>query len=362
MFLPRRIDSVPRPICERGTTILCGRMSIMEKIPEFRVVGDASEEVKQVEKEKLKKSLSSNIEGLSEKRREMVRQFEIPKSVEQLALVDFANGETDRLMRELGLEPHDIPPENYHIVPKEIYAGLNKMNDESFAVTFYKDQSIFFNGDYSSNLVYFGNNALHESLHLKGHLTFEVEQNEEHGTTVTPYRQGVSASASEKLGYGGKFHRHFDGLHEAIVSAQEKVSFKRMMELPILQKEKEYLNLEETKEKQRRKAAKYNVPEDEIFWVNKEDEFCTFFFSLPQREVLNYICEEIKKDHPEKYSTPQDVFKEFLKAQFTGQLLILAHLVENSFGKGSFRVLGDMGVGEASGVECLEKLKERRIK
>ena len=46
---------------------------------------------------------------------------------------------------------------------------------------------------------------------------------------------------------------------------------------------------------------------------------------------------------------------------FSGRFLPLARLVEKTFGKGSFRILGDMDDTEESARECLKILQELNL-
>ena len=78
--------------------------------------------------------------------------------------------------------------------------------------------------------------------------------------------------------------------------------------------------------------------------------------------MLEYVCSEIQKQFPDKYQSIEEVFKEFLKANFTGQLLGIARLVEQTFGEGSFRLLGNMTEDKSSAVLYLDSLRKARIK
>ena len=131
--------------------------------------------------------------------------------------------------------------------------------------------------------------------------------------------------------------------------------------MSVLKKEKEWLVSEEAKELKRKLAEKKRISEDEIIWVGKEtqNDWETFAYR-PHRMVLNYVCDEIKKEFPDQYTDSGAVFKEFLKANFTGQLMTIARLVEKTFGEGSFRLLGNMGTKNNDAVLCFETMKKER--
>lgn len=342
---------------------------IMNKGPEFRIVGGAPEEGKEEVKKEFEKAFFDHFTSLSPKEREGLGKLEYPKSEKEIALINFANEETNRLRQEFGLEPYDIPQENYHIIPPEF---CERAGVKGTATAFYTKQGILFNAEkFRSNPLLFGMASLHETLHLKGHLAFEVK--EEDGELKTSlFRRGMTVEAAQKMILHNKPHSHFDGLHEAIVSVQEKKSLSKILELPILKKEKEWLVSNEAKKIIEEIRDKEDIPKDEFIWVEgmglegwsgeiKNNYKWETFPYYSQRQVLNYVCREVRKEFPEQYKTSDDVFNEFLKAHFTGRLGPIAHLIERTFGNGSFRLLGNMKDDKESGVLHLEALRKTRI-
>jgi len=339
--------------------LICELIKNMEKAPEFRIIGGASPEKKEQAKKEVEQALFNQFESISPQDREQLEKLEYPKSEKELAFIDFANKETDELMKEAGMDPYDIPAENYHIVPPELYTKVHTGTATTAAIK----QGIVFNAQYfRDNPVTFGASALHETLHLKGHFSLEVEEEGEK-VKKTPYREGVTVRALQRHGFHGKYHRHFDGLHEAIVATQEKKLLGKLLELPELTKEKEWLMSDEAKELRKKVAENEEIPEDDILWVGKKgkNDWASVSYST-QRQVLDYVCTKIQKEFPDQYQSADEVFKEFLKAHFTGQLLPIARLVEKTFGEGSFRLFGNMDHSEESGVLHLESLKKARAR
>ena len=333
----------------------------MEKGPEIRIVGGASAEKKEQTKKEIEQALFRHFESLSPQEREQFEKFEYPKSEKELALISFANEETSRLMQEAGIKPYDVPVENFHIIPPELYKKA--AGDRGTATTFNTKQRIIFDAQhFRDNPVNFGAVALHESLHLKAHFSMEVQEGDDK-VSKTPYREGVVIQALQSHGHHGKYHQHFAGLHEAIVAETEKRLLAKLLDRPELAKEKEWLISDEAKEMRRKLAEKKEIPEDDIVWVGKKgnDDWETVSY-LRQRDVLNYVCDEIQKQFPDQYQSADDVYKIFLNAHFTGQLLPLARLVEKTFGEGSFRLLGNMDTDRQSGVLHLESLKKARAR
>ena len=173
----------------------------------------------------------------------------------------------------------------------------------------------------------------------------------------------MSVRAVQKHGLHGKYHEHFEGLHEAIVSEVEKRALPQILDLPELAKEKEWLLSDEAKELRKKLAERKKIPEDDIVWVGKKGKNDWETVSYPQqRGVLQYVCTEIQEQCPDRYQSADAVFKEFLRAHFTGQLLQIARPVEETFGEGSFRLLGNMATEEQDAVLHLESLKKARAR
>ena len=239
-------------------------------------------------------------------------------------------------------------------------------DDDGCATTLNTKQAIIFNAQYfRNNPMYFGAAALHESLHLKAHFSMEVQE-EDDKVNITPYREGVAVRALQRDGYHGKYHLHFAGLHEGIVSETEKRLLPKLLNRPELTKEREWLMSDEAKEMRKKLVEIKEISEDDIIWVGKkgEDDWEMVTY-ISQREVLNYMFTEIQKQFPSEYQSVDDVYKIFLNAHFTGQLLPLARLVEKTFGEGSFRLLGNMDTSKQGGVlhfESLKKARSRQLK
>lgn len=334
----------------------------MEKVPEFRTVGGGSIENKEKARIKIERALSSHFESLSKDEQEQLRKFEREKSKLEIALINFANEETSRLMAEAGMEPHEIPIENFHIVQPELFEKV-RTSKTSHAVANYRKQGVVFDDSYFKDYpLIFGVVAFHETLHLKSHYSIEVEDS---GSSFvqTGYRNGVSAESSQKKFFEGNFHEHFVGLHEAIVAEAERRFAQKLIERPEFEKEKEWMSSSEVLETINKIAKLRGLTPDDIIWIGRKEENKLVTASYrTQREVLNYVCSEIQKQFPDQYQEVDDVYEVFLNAHFTGRLLQIARLVEGTFGEGSFRLLGNMGVEMESGVLHLESLKKARLK
>jgi hypothetical protein len=335
----------------------------MEKIPGLRAIGNASIEDKEKVKKELSEGLSNHNESFSDEGKELLLKIEKEKTPKELELIYRVNYEINSLREEMGLEKFEIPADNYHILDKDGYKdniGITSAGQASF-----DKQGIYLNeGDVRRSLLSFFSTILHESLHLNGHTTVEVNEYEDGRRIVsTFYRTGIGVHAAQKKGFYGESHSHFDGLHEAIVSEQEKRSLKRLMDDSLFNKERDFLYSQET-EILKNTIIKNNpsLQKEDILWVDKDGENFDFIPYDKTRKVLNFVCDSILEKFPEQFSTQDEVFKLFLKSHFTGQLLDIARLVEQTFGEGSFRRLGDMDATSSSAINTYEALRKMNKK
>ena len=336
-----------------------------EKGPNIRIVGGATKQEKESERQKIKRAIFDHVESLSEAEKDTFAKLEYPKSEEQIKLINFANAETSRLMREAGVEPYDISLDNVHIIIPELYEKLAGNLGVAQAKRIKEVVLINAEGVRNSPLV-FALSVFHEFLHLKAHLSVEIQSKdgEEHKTV---YRMGVTAESSQKNRFEAKGHSHFKALHEAIVTETEKRMVAKVLSLPECKEEKEWLDSAEAVDLRKHISHDDHIPEEDILWVDSQHintrgiYFETFGYHT-QTATLRYVYAEIQKQFPEKFKDVDAVHKVFLNANFTGKLLEIARLVEGTFGEGSFRVLGDMNTSSESGVLTLDALKKARLR
>ncbi len=338
----------------------------MERLPKFEVIGAVPEEEKALVAQGKQEIFEKQGEILPEDVRVRFETAEYKKTPEQITILNFINEETNRLLVEAGVETFDIPINNYHILPlKELDYYFESKSDGSYSD---RGKAIGLSSELRSNLLRFTVVAFHEALHMKSRYITEAYIGQDGKVNEHTYRSGVRAMVPYKKDKNGRGATHFSGLDEGIVAWQEKLSFLRLLEIPELAKEKEKYYTEESVANRKKISEDLHIPEDEIFVI---EDMAKMKFSgvgyRPQREVLEYVCEEIKNEFGDKYTTKEDVFKEFLKANFDGNLISIARLMKKSFGEDSLRILAmmknkdrDQDIGNV--FEMLKKLRRRVIK
>lgn len=352
------------------------------KMPDIKIIGNAPPEIIEIVKKNWEAAISGQ-PSIPDSWRRIFSRYEIKKGPREKAVIEAANAITNELREKFGLQPYNIPTENVHFLQERGYQEIVKAqvgNEENAAISRFRLQTVILSPERHPDRLALVESILHEFLHLKveGVLEIRAIPPEEQGETekeegveiiIAPYRQGISVGPSPS----GKYpHQHFEGLHEAIVSWQTQRSFPRLLELAGMEEYLPKLNSPETQELKRKilegplrkKAKRGMVREEDIMWVEERGGEVVFYLFpyLPQVNLLRYVCEQIQQEFPQQYSTPEEVFEEFLKAHFTGRLLTIARLVETTFGRGSFRTLADMSEDENSLMITWEKLERSRAR
>ena len=342
-----------------------------ESGPEFRVVGGAPEEKKEEIKLDLKERLyDGHLKNLGEDKIKTMEAAELPKTPEELAVIDLANQKNKEFMERAGISPYDVPAKNFHIVKPDFYTKEINPGGKYRAIASQANQVVVLNDSSvrtEDDPFGFGVTAFHELRHISSHYAIEAQEDIKDGNKRTRYsdfRGGLKMYSSQMSDKKGEEHEHFRGLNEVVTDYREKSFLDEMMKLPQFEKERAHMSSPEIEAIKKEIAMSKGVPEDYIYWVspkNQEGErsFCSTSYVF-QRKVLELIMNEAQKEFPDKYGSAEDVFLEFEKANYTGKILSIARLVEDLFGEGSFRILGTMGEDRQTSMQTLEQFRKMR--
>lgn len=336
----------------------------MERLPKFEVIGKVSPMEKEIVVDGQREIFLRQQDMLSPKEKaKFSLAEEKEKTPEQIAVLDFINIETNRLMVEAGVTPFNIPVKNYHIFPPEI---LKKLFDSEIGTYLHKGRLIGLSSELQKNLLTFAVVAFHEALHMKSRQIDEAFIDEKGEVQTEPYRGGVKSDSPHIRNKQGKRTSHFSGLDEAIVAWQEKISFPRLLDAPGLEAEKKRYFSEEAQKERQQISEKTKTPEDEIFRIeNLEEGKWDGVGYRAQRRVLEYVCLEILAEFADVYQTKEDVFKVFVKATFNGNLIPIARLMKKTFGPHALRLLAmmkskDNNMDANNLIEALGKMRRTR--
>lgn len=328
--------------------------------PEIPVVGAAPDEKKRDIQAELQENFGNNRKQLPREAVKKLRMLEYQKHDFEQAAIQKINELLNAVLKELKLPPFDISEKNIYSVPKSMYEEIDGKNvNDSYGFTRHQEQVIALNSEELTIPYKRISTLLHEMIHLKGFLSVEASDDDQ-----TLRRIGLEAHSSLKTNKENEdSFRHLIGLNEAVVSELQKRLFGQVVEQnPFLDEERKDLLSTQNKELIKKAKEKTKLPENEFVYVGPRGEDGWEAFTFPyreQRKVLEYLLETIQKTDPERFPSQDDVFHIFLQAHFGGQLIPLARVIDDTFGKGTFRVLATMsGKDEESAYRVLAYLKK----
>jgi hypothetical protein len=235
------------------------------------------------------------------------KPYELEKTEKDKEIIEFVENALDRYLEKYGRQKKvEIPLENIHILKKgeteKLTGGEAKIGAYS---TEYGDVLI----DKLEKNINFSLILFHELLHAKSFAAMQVTEGKtKEERRLRPYRAGFSASTRN-----GKIV-YFESVNEAIVGLLTKRFFEEYAQ-------NDPLFVEELKEM-------------------KEKNISIDLSRTREIEIgLQYIKKiyELRKD---EYSE-KEIEDMFIEAGINGNLLKVARLIEGTFGKGSFRKLGE---------------------
>lgn len=279
------------------------------------------------------------------------------KTAEQLELISRINKEMKKFLIQYGAEAIEIPAENIHVIDKTKYseekliAIYKKMGTED---GFYLGslRGIGILRDYEKNKLAFMQTVVHEMLHLQGFYSYQKSEKEfadstmkigdEH-SSMNMRRSGFSIGTKDKKEW------LFNKLNESIITElQIRFEMAHMTDWPELEREM----------RRRDAHAKYVSERDNksidsvrrsIAHIQEESTSVYKSFTYPyfnERKEFNFMVDEIFNKNPSDFESREDVFNVFARATITGRLLPVARLIEKTFGKGSFRIVGENSAKE----------------
>lgn len=287
------------------------------------------------------------------------------KTAEDVEMISIANEATNILRRKFGLDDFDIPAKNIHMIPEDRWIrGSSSLGAYNSML-----QSVIIKDDNISKLHNLAN-IIHEMIHFKAYNALQIELAEQQKTPKNPegkpklidYRGGFEIRSRD-----GKT-LYFTELNEAITEELNKALLRILVpELrsnPIFKDE--MARTEKVVNVHSGTAVKNGRPffdsdtvhAQSVPLVNPMDKFRRALgmkrqVSLSkksltykkQRKMLNSLIDKVWKSHKEEFKDSEEIFDVFAKAYLTGNMLPVGRLVEDTFGKGSFRKIGELDMG-----------------
>lgn len=274
------------------------------------------------------------------------------KTNEQQKLIERINNEMCDFLAEYGVVAIEILPDNVHILDKTKFTEeeLKKIQKQFGTENgFYSalKQGVAIMKDYDASKLSFLQTLVHEMLHLQGFYSYQKSEqeaadltlkNEDESASMNIRRSGFSIGTKD--GKRLLFHQ----LNESVITELE-IRFEKvcMTEWPELATE-----LKARNEYIEQVAQRDNVPIERVrqtvAGVKSNESTGYKWVSYPyheERQQFNSLVDALYEKNKDDFESREEVFKLFAEATMAGRLLPVARLIEKTFGKGSFRMIGE---------------------
>ena len=146
----------------------------------------------------------------------------------------------------------------------------------------------------------------HESVHLKSYKALQVERTGEGEREMASYRSGFSVMTRD-----GK-RKYFDDIEEALTVMVEQMFCDKIKNHEFFKEDSENIEIRSTEEEQ----------------------------------DLNKLVDLLWERNQGDYNSREEILDVFFEAKINGHLVKVGKLIDNTFGKGSFRKIGEDGMGD----------------
>jgi hypothetical protein len=293
----------------------------MEKFSSFdRVVGKASEnEKKEILKERENQFSDQQFEELKDKER--------GKTSKELQIINLANQYTNEIRKKYGLSAFDIPPENIHVIEKDKWP---------------KEESAFYSSmmqavalrEQSASIV-FMKKVVHEMLHFKSYNALQVM-----GNDIGEYRVGLTVSTRD-----GK-DMYFRNCNEAVVEEITRNILTKLAGNSLFVEEVNQTSGIINRNYDAKMSNGENLFDRDTFYAEMENGSNKIntesFTKEKERKILSILIGKLFERNKEIFKSREDIFEMFSRAMMTGNIIPIGKLVDNTFGVGIFRKIGEL--------------------
>lgn len=269
------------------------------------------------------------------KKQELVKG-EKEKTPEQKAVIAFINSKLPLFLEHYGGQPLFISEDKIHLAPKKFF-GRRKNLEAKYSAD---DQGIFMDAEENLPLLGFTKVAVHEIFHFNSFQSIQVGQDSQESLELKlqgPRRMGFQI-ANPILGVS-----YFQHIDEAVIEELTmRFSEQFLKQCPELKKEIAQLKvlIQKAPENDKKHPEEFSysvVIQKDGEW---EAQLIPYHYQGERRE-LNELIDEIYEKNKKEFKSREEVFDLFVKATMAGRLLPIARLIEKTFGKGSFREIGE---------------------
>ncbi|HNZ86670.1 MAG TPA: hypothetical protein PLD95_03580 [bacterium] len=299
-------------------------------------------------------------------------KYEIEKSPEDLEIIKKTESIVDKIISQYGGDIRKLPLDNIHILKE---GSVDQMTDGELAVGLHKPLCLHIGIEKQKSKLVFASFVAHELFHLKSYKSARVGNS---GEDVRLYRSGFSmVDKKDTSKECGAEIEYFSKLEEAIVSECVKKFLEEiekedlfMDEINAINKIKNWvagfcikngktpdqvkeLIIEEVKyidDPQSivnsvisfsRKESERQAYAAGIFSAYLEENGVEFLERRNERIMLYKLLDYLVKNSNGRFKDRDEIFDEFARANFSGNYLKIARIIESILGSGSFRKLAE---------------------
>ncbi|PJE50756.1 MAG: hypothetical protein COV29_03425 [Candidatus Yanofskybacteria bacterium CG10_big_fil_rev_8_21_14_0_10_36_16] len=270
------------------------------------------------------------------------------KTTEELELIREINERLREFINQYGGQYIEVSADNMHFFTWEDIDTETKSEFLSKRPDFTgfegkfspDDQSIYIIHEEKTHKLKFASTLVHELIHFMAFNSLSILKKEDKKLTIGDRRLGFAVKKTKGRAY------YFNDINEALTVELELEFKKRYFDK---------ISLTAKLEKERQRLVKefksdLNVLDneksaiDDSTWIEKiSDGRYRYMVNVYNEEVnkLRDLIRDIFENNPDEFNSLGEVFNLFTKAYFTGRLLPIAKLIEKTYGKGSFRELGE---------------------
>jgi|SRR3989344_1348847 len=294
--------------------------------------------VDSIQEQEIQQQLQNVFENQSEVKisGELLKDYEQEKTDEEKEIIDYILEKIPEFIRDYGGTFLNVTADHIHILDKE---KIGEEEKKKLSITRenggynWQNQTIYLLEARRDSKLLKTQMLVHEILHFVSFQSIEITEKGKRKINIR--RLGI------EIGSKRKREIYFEDINEAITEELVKRFDEKYFEgLSILH--------EELKHREGfRKNKTENTDDISNLEIVKEIGPGNFeaigyrYAYEKERQYLNEIIENIYKNNPEEFNTKEEVFKIFGEAAMSGKLLKIARLIEKTYGKGSFRILGE---------------------
>ncbi len=262
------------------------------------------------------------------------------KTRTQLRICRLINDETNLLLTKYGLPKFDVPPQNIHIFGENL-----KIETGEIGGGFSPSRQRIILREGKSHLS-FADYAAHEMIHFKsfGALQIPDDDSEEQHIDFS-YRGGFSATDRE-----GKIE-FFYLIDEALTEELAKIIIEKQKRTrnPLFVREIE--NTEAVMRTNQGKMGSDNEPfAEDLIWAHflgtknsdgSPQAYEERYDYRRPRKALSKIIDKLLQKNQHLFQNRPEILEMFFQGKITGNIMPLGRLIEKTFGKGTFRRIGE---------------------